>query len=92
MPSPVLKTEAKHVWHTVVSLSPELKIIYFQDAIHDSQGDSSKLWKIHKKFLQNREYKDEILSINGKESLQNMVEELNGLLRIEVLWTRARSI
>ena len=61
----------------VTALKRELKRLYFQNSIHDAQGDSSKLWKALKKFLNNTGLSGKITSINGQTATSEIVNEIN---------------
>ena len=60
-----------------MSLKHELKGLIFRTAIEDDQGDSGQLLKVLKRFLKNSNSVDRILSINGKDSLEEIVAEIN---------------
>ena len=68
---------AKIVRNRTVSLKRNLKALFFQTSIEESNGDSAKLWKALKRLLQNSNKKDNINSINGKNNPLEIVEELN---------------
>ena len=69
--------EYKRTRNRVVALKRQLKKLYFQNSILEAEGDSGKLWKSLKRFLQNSTPNNEILAINGKETPTEKASEIN---------------
>ncbi len=72
-----LKHQLQIARNRTVSLKRELKCIFFRSAIEDAKGDSGKLWKVLKSFLKNNKSRENNLSINGKDYIEDIVEEIN---------------
>ena len=61
----------------VTGLKKNLKKTFFQNALDRAKGDSKKLWKIIRLLVGNKKRKNNIFSLNGKTSNNEMAEELN---------------
>ena len=74
---PVLKEQHWKARNRVVSLKREFKRHFFRNSINDAKGDSSKLWKVLKRFIKNNNTREKILSIHNKECPLDIANEIN---------------
>ena len=75
--NPQDRIEYKRIRNRVVGLKRDLKRLFFQRSIEDSYGDSSKLWKALKHFLNNSKISNKITCINGKTDAEGIANEIN---------------
>ena len=74
---PVLKERHRRTRNRVVSLKREFKRLFFKTSIDEAKGDSSKLWKILKRFIKNNNERERILTIHDKDAPLDIANELN---------------
>ena len=71
------KLASKRKRNFVTGLKKNLKRTFFHNALERAKGDSKKLWKIIRLLVGNKKQKNNIFSLNGKTSNNEMAEELN---------------